>query len=104
MSSPGRAITAMNQFQISKVSLLLITHSSPPGQPPGKFPGLHSGFLMQNTQVLISKSKLHSRGTLSVRNVTVSYGSCDGVRGILGRLVILPGNYEFYGQVDKLTS
>ena len=76
----------------------LTTHHSPliPDQLPGKFPGLHSGFLMQNTWLLISESKLQRRLARKVENVTVFPGSCDGVRGKLGCLVDSPRIFHFF--------
>ena len=59
-------------------------------QRPGKFPGLHSGFLMQNTLALISGTKLNSAAARNFRFVTGSTGTCDGLRKNLGRLVIFP--------------
>jgi hypothetical protein len=64
------------------------THSRCTGQPPGKFPGLHSGFLMQNTPGLISESKLRLGASENFGNVTVFDRICDGLCKNLGRLVI----------------
>lgn len=69
---------------------LLTTHHAP-DQLPGKFPGLQSGFLLQNTRLLISETKLQRRNTRNDRNVMVSYRTCDGVRENMGRLEISPG-------------
>lgn len=83
---------------------LLTTHQAP-DQPPDKFPGLHSGFLMQNTCLLISESKLQWKDTRKVENVTVFDRSCDGVRGKLGRLVDSLRILDVFPyEVDKLKS
>jgi len=54
---------------------------------------------------LISESKLQRRLAPKVENVTVFPGSCDGVRGKLGCLVIFPRILAvFPNEVDKFTS